>query len=71
MKANTFLALMGGLAAGVVRGLLLAPDKGEVNRKRFRSKMEEFRDKYCSDSPKAEAAAAEAAAGEAEAPANE
>lgn len=71
MKANTFLALMGGLAAGVVLGMLLAPDNGEENRKRFRSKMEEFRDKYCSDSTKAEAAAAEAAAGEAEAPANE
>lgn len=71
MKANTFLALMGGLAAGVVLGMLLAPDNGEENRKRFRSKMEEFRDKYCSDSPKAEAAAAEATAGEAEAPANE
>jgi gas vesicle protein len=69
MKASTFFALMGGLAAGVVLGMMFAPDNGEENRKKFRSKVDEFREKYCNEN--AEGAAAEAAAGEAEAPANE
>ena len=71
MKASTFFALMGGLAAGVVLGMMFAPDNGEENRKKFRSKVDEFREKYCNDNVDAEGAAAEAAAGEAEAPANE
>ena len=71
MKTNTFLALMGGLAAGVVLGLLISPDSGEENRKNFRSKVEDYLDKCRSEFANAKAAAADEPAGEEEAPANE
>ena len=71
MKANTFLALMGGLAAGVVLGMLIAPDNGEENRKNFRSKVEDYLDKCRSEFDKAKAAATGEPVGEEEAPANE
>lgn len=48
MKASTFLALMTGLAAGVVLGIMIAPQNGEENRKEFRRKVDEFLDKHCS-----------------------
>ena len=48
MKASTFLALMGGLAAGVMIGIMIAPDNGEENRKEFRRKVDDFLDNCCS-----------------------
>ena len=73
MKANTFFALMFGVAAGVAIGMMIAPENGEENRKKFRSKVEDFLVNLNSETAKAEPAAATAAepAGEAEAPANE
>ena len=66
MKTSTILALLGGAAAGMVLGMMLAPDNGEENRKEFRRKVDEFLEKYCGDNN-----VAESPVGEAEAPANE
>ncbi|MBO4764704.1 MAG: YtxH domain-containing protein [Bacteroidales bacterium] len=48
MKANTFFALVTGLAAGVVIGMMIAPENGEENRKEFRRKVDDFLDRRCS-----------------------
>ncbi|MBR3029641.1 MAG: YtxH domain-containing protein [Bacteroidales bacterium] len=71
MKANTFFALMGGLAAGVVLGMLIAPESGEENRKKFRSKIEDYLDKCRAEAERMHTAAAAESAGEEEAPSNE
>ncbi|MBP5317601.1 MAG: YtxH domain-containing protein [Bacteroidales bacterium] len=80
MKANTFFALVTGLAAGVVLGMMIAPENGEENRKKFRSKVEDFIDKHSGEFERFKEAAAAAGtagaaatepAGEAEAPADE
>lgn len=36
MKANSFFALLTGLAAGAVMGVLMAPAKGEESRRRVK-----------------------------------
>ena len=36
MKAESFFALMAGAAAGLVAGILIAPDKGEVTREKLK-----------------------------------
>lgn len=71
MKANTFLALMGGLAAGVLLGMMIAPDNGEENRKKFRSKLEDYLDKCRAEADRMHTAAAAEPAGAEEAPSNE
>lgn len=35
MKANGFFAFLGGVAAGVLAGILLAPDKGSNTRQKI------------------------------------
>lgn len=36
MKANSFFALLTGLAAGAILGVLYAPESGEKNREKIR-----------------------------------
>ena len=36
MKSGTLFALLGGVAAGLAVGILLAPDKGEETRKKIK-----------------------------------
>lgn len=45
MKANSFFALLTGLAAGAVLGVLFAPDKGEESRKKVKKTAEDCLDK--------------------------
>lgn len=45
MKASSFFALLTGLAAGAVLGVLFAPDKGEENRKKVKKTAEDCLDK--------------------------
>lgn len=45
MKANSFLALLAGVAAGVVLGLLIAPEKGEETRQKVKKTAEDCIDK--------------------------
>ena len=45
MKTNTFFALVTGLAAGAILGVLFAPDKGENTREQIRKNAEDGLDK--------------------------
>jgi gas vesicle protein len=45
MKTNTFFALVTGLAAGAILGVLFAPDKGENTREQLRKNAEDGLDK--------------------------
>lgn len=45
MKANTFFALVTGLAAGAILGVLFAPEKGEQTRGQLRKSAEDGLDK--------------------------
>lgn len=39
MKSNTFFALMTGLAAGALLGVLFAPESGENSRKKLKNSV--------------------------------
>ena len=54
MKANTFFALVGGLAAGAILGVLFAPEKGEETRDQLRRSAEDGLDKLRGALEKAE-----------------
>lgn len=55
MKANTFLGLVAGLAAGAVLGVLFAPEKGEENRKKVKKMAEDCLEKVkCAIDPDSE-----------------
>lgn len=45
MKANSFFALLAGAAAGVVIGMLVAPEKGEETRQKIKKTAEDCIDK--------------------------
>ena len=45
MKTKTFFALVTGLAAGAILGVLFAPDKGENTREQLRKNAEDGLDK--------------------------
>jgi gas vesicle protein len=45
MKSGTLFALLGGVAAGLAVGILLAPDKGEETRKKIKKTAEDCVDK--------------------------
>lgn len=45
MKANSFFALVTGLAAGAILGVLFAPEKGEKTRGQLRKSAEDGLDK--------------------------
>lgn len=45
MKASSFFALLTGLAAGAVLGVLFAPDKGEESRKKVKKTAEDCLDR--------------------------
>lgn len=45
MKANSFFALVTGLAAGAILGVLFAPQKGEKTRNQIRKSAEDGLDK--------------------------
>ena len=54
MKANTFFALVAGLAAGAILGVLFAPEKGEETRDQLRRSAEDGLDKLRGALEKAE-----------------
>lgn len=41
MKSSTFFALLTGMAAGAVLGVLFAPEKGEESRKKVKKMAED------------------------------
>lgn len=41
MKSNSIIALLAGVAAGTVLGVLIAPDKGEESRKKVKKTAED------------------------------
>jgi gas vesicle protein len=43
-SGKVFLALLAGVAAGALLGVLFAPDKGSVTRKKISRKGEEYAD---------------------------
>lgn len=45
MKTSSVIALLTGLAAGAVLGVLFAPDKGEESRKKVKKTAEDCLDK--------------------------
>ena len=45
MKANTFFALVTGMAAGAILGVLFAPETGEKTRSQLRKNAEDGLDK--------------------------
>jgi gas vesicle protein len=45
MKTNSFFALVTGLAAGAILGVLFAPQKGEKTRNQIRKNAEDGLDK--------------------------
>lgn len=45
MKSNTVFALLTGLAAGAILGILFAPEKGEDTRTNIRKSAEDGLDK--------------------------
>jgi gas vesicle protein len=45
MKTNSFFALVTGLAAGAILGILFAPDKGEKTRNQIRKNAEDGLDR--------------------------
>ncbi len=45
MKSNTVFALLTGLAAGAILGVLFAPEKGEETRSNIRKSAEDGLDK--------------------------
>jgi gas vesicle protein len=44
-RSNTFLAFLTGIAAGVVIGVLYAPDKGKNTRDKLSFQLTKYRDK--------------------------
>lgn len=42
---NGFLAFLGGAAVGAVVGILFAPDKGDVTRRKIKKAVDEGKDK--------------------------
>lgn len=45
MRGSSFFALLTGVAAGAVLGILFAPDKGEESRKKVKKAAEDCFDK--------------------------
>lgn len=45
MKSSSFFALLTGMAAGAVLGILFAPEKGEESRKKVKKAAEDCFDK--------------------------
>ena len=60
MKSSTFFALLTGVAAGAVLGILFAPEKGEESRKKVKKTAEDclgkMKEKLSDLAPEAELA---------------